>query len=56
MDNLFGYVDRTDHGLHLGTTTPGPMPYVALSITYGQGQKIKNNIKSISKQKNYEEN
>ena len=34
VDNIFDYVDRTPHGLHLGTTTPGRTIYASLSIRF----------------------
>lgn len=57
IDNLFNYVDRTPHGLHLGTTTPGTTVYATLSINFSHGQKIKFNHKTKSnlKQSNNEE-
>ena len=41
IDNLFDYVDRIPHGLHLGTTTPGRTIYASLQIRFQQGKKIK---------------
>ena len=55
IDNIFNYVDRTPHGLHLGTTTPGRTFYVSLSVRFNQGKKfgkIKSNITDSSKQSN----
>ncbi|MBR6269406.1 MAG: TonB-dependent receptor [Bacteroidales bacterium] len=55
VDNIFNYVDRTPHGLHLGTTTPGRTVYVSLSVRFNQGKKfgkIKSNITDSSKQSN----
>ena len=46
IDNIFNYCDRTPHGLHLGTTTPGRTVYVSLSIRFSEGKKLKNNYKS----------
>ena len=46
VDNIFNYCDRTPHGLHLGTTTPGTTFYVSLSIGFNHGKKLKNNYKS----------
>ena len=40
VDNIFNYVDRTPHGLHLGTTTPGTTVYLSLNIRFSQGRKI----------------
>ena len=52
IDNIFNYVDKTDHGLHLGTTTPGFSPYCSLAIKFAKGKNIKNKINSISNQRN----
>lgn len=41
VDNIFDYVDRTYHGLHLGTTTPGRTIYATLTIKFAQGKKLK---------------
>ena len=46
IDNIFDYVDRTPHGLHLGTTTPGRTVYAALTIRLNQGKKLTNKYKS----------
>ncbi len=48
VDNIFNYVDRTYHGLHLGTTTPGRTIYGTLTVRFTQGKKLKftNNKKS----------
>ncbi|MBQ6750662.1 MAG: TonB-dependent receptor [Bacteroidaceae bacterium] len=57
VDNLFNYVDKTDHGLHLGTTTPGITVYAALTIRFNHGKKLVNNYKSNSlNQTNNEDN
>lgn len=48
MDNIFNYVDRTYHGLHLGTTNPGRTIYASLTIKFSQGKKLTNNYKSNS--------
>ncbi len=56
IDNIFNYVDRTYHGLHLGTTTPGRTIYGTLTIRFAQGKKIKfTNNKSNFKTSNNEE-
>ena len=51
IDNIFNYVDRTYHGLHLGTTTPGRTIYGTLTVRFSQGKKLKftNNNKFNSK-------
>ena len=46
VDNIFNYCDRTPHGLHLGTTTPGRTGYVSLTIRFNQGKKLSNKYKS----------
>ena len=46
VDNIFDYVDRTPHGLHLGTTTPGRTVYASLTIRFNQGKKLINKYKS----------
>lgn len=56
VDNIFNYVDRTDHGLHLGTTTPGTTAYISFSIRFAQGKKINNLINNNLNQRNDEEN
>ena len=40
VDNILNYVDRTPHGLHLGTTTPGRTFYVALTLRFKSGKRI----------------
>ena len=40
VDNIFNFVDRTPHGLHLGTTTPGTTVYGTFTIRFAQGRKI----------------
>ncbi len=45
IDNIFDYCDRTPHGLHLGTTTPGRTVYATLTVRFNKGKKLKfNNI------------
>ncbi|MGM9699728.1 MAG: TonB-dependent receptor plug domain-containing protein [Prevotella sp.] len=53
IDNIFNYVDRTPHGLHLGTTTSGTTLFASLSIRFTKGKKITN--KYNLKQNNNEE-
>lgn len=55
VDNIFNYVDRTPHGLHLGTTTPGTTVYASLTIRFNQGKKITNPINKPSKNINQDE-
>ena len=56
LDNIFNHVDRTPHGLHLGTTSPGRTVYAALTLRLNQG-KTQNTINSKSNfnQNNYEQ-
>ena len=57
VDNIFNYIDKTDHGLHLGTTNPGTTVYAAFTIRFNHGKKLFNNYKSNSlNQNNNEEN
>ena len=57
VDNIFNYCDRTPHGLHLGTTTPGTTVYGSLTLRFTQGKKLKNNYKSnFNLNRNNEEN
>lgn len=46
IDNIFNYVDRTPHGLHLGTTTPGTTVYASLTIRFAKGKKTNNKFNS----------
>lgn len=57
IDNLFNYVDRTYHGLHLGTTTPGTTIYATFSVRLNKGKQInRHSINSLTKYKDNEEN
>ena len=60
VDNIFNYVDRTPHGLHLGTTTPGTTFYVGLTVRFNQGRKVSDKfnttINNNYNSKQYEEN
>lgn len=57
VDNILNYCDRTPHGLHLGTTTPGRTVYASLSIRFNQGKNIKNNYQpNINFRQNDEDN
>lgn len=57
IDNIFNYIDRTPHGLHLGTNTPGTTFYATLSVRFSQGKKLINKIKSnLSNRNNDEDN
>jgi len=40
VDNIFNFVDKTPHGLHLGTTSPGTTVYGTFTIRFAQGRKI----------------
>ena len=46
IDNIFNYCDRTPHGLHLGTTTPGRTVYATLTVQWKKGKNTKFNNKS----------
>ncbi len=60
VDNIFNYVDRTPHGLHLGTTTPGTTVYLGITVRFNQGKKIRDTFNSTINNnynsKQYEEN
>ncbi|MBQ9355919.1 MAG: TonB-dependent receptor [Prevotella sp.] len=45
VDNLLNYCDRTPHGLHLGTTTPGRTVFASLTLRWNKGKKLTNNTK-----------
>ena len=56
IDNIFNYCDRTPHGLHLGTTTPGRTVYATLSVSFKAGKKTKfTNIFNSKNKQNDEE-
>ena len=57
VDNIFNYVDRTPHGLHLGTTSPGTTFYVGLNIKFQQGKnlKFKNHNSNLKNRQDNEE-
>ena len=55
VDNIFNYCDRTPHGLHLGTTTPGTTVYASFTIRFNQGKKLNNKYKFNSNKQNYDE-
>ena len=57
IDNILNYCDRTPHGLHLGTTTPGRTVYATLTVRFKEGKRIKftNNTKSNFKKQQDEE-
>jgi outer membrane receptor for ferrienterochelin and colicins len=55
VDNILDYCDRTPHGLHLGTTTPGRTVYVALTLRLNEGRKITNKYKSNLNSNNNDE-
>jgi outer membrane receptor for ferrienterochelin and colicins len=60
VDNIFNYVDRTPHGLHLGTTTPGTTVYLGLTVRFNAGKKVRDKFNSTINNnynsKQYEEN
>ena len=55
MDNIFDYADRTPHGLHLGTTSPGRTVYASLSVRLNKGKTLNNKYKSNLNHRNNEE-
>ena len=55
MDNIFDYVDRTPHGLHLGTTTPGRTVYVSVNVKLNRGKKLSNKYKTNLNSQNNEQ-
>lgn len=55
IDNIFNYIDKTDHGLHLGTTTPGATLYAAFTVRFNHGKKLTNKYKSNSLNQNENE-
>lgn len=55
VDNIFNYVDRTPHGLHLGTTTPGTTIYASFTLRFKQGKNKFQTFKTNSKQTYNEE-
>ena len=59
IDNILNYVDRTPHGLHLGTTTPGRTFYLGLTVRFSSGNNtgkfnktINNNLNSNQNEQN----
>ena len=56
IDNIFNYIDKTPHGLHLGTTTPGTTVYASLTVRFTKGKKLTNKYKYNLNQKSNEEN
>ena len=57
VDNIFNYVDRTYHGLHLGTTTPGTTVYATFTVRFKDGKhNINNKFKTNLNERSYEEN
>lgn len=58
VDNLFNYCDRTPHGLHLGTMTPGRTVYASLTVRFAKGKQVKHEKETISNlnSNDYEEN
>lgn len=56
IDNIFNYVDRTYHGLHVGTTTPGTTIFASFAVKFSQGKKLTNKYKFNLNQNYNEEN
>ena len=57
IDNVLNYCDRTPHGLHLGTTTPGRTVYASFTVRFKEGKRVyfNNNNKSNFKNKQQDE-
>ena len=58
VDDIFNYKDTTMHPYHLGTTISGTTFYVAFSVKFNQGKKIKketSNKYNSNKQNNEED-
>lgn len=51
IDNIFNYVDRTPHGLHLGTTNAGRTWYCTLSVRFTHGRKM--DTRDITRESGY---
>ena len=51
IDNIFNYIDKTPHGRHLGTTSPGRTFYAGVVIRFTRGIKTINKINSNLNQK-----
>ena len=47
IDNIFNKVDRTPHGLHLGTTSAGRTFYFGVVLTFTNGRKTLNKINTL---------
>ena len=56
VDNIFNYVDRTPHGLHLGTTSPGTTVYASLTVRFNPGKRFKNYKSNINSTKTQQTN
>ena len=54
IDNIFNYVDRTPHGLHLGTTSAGRTFYAGILVRFTNGRKTINKIKTNLNQRDDE--
>ncbi|MBP5391589.1 MAG: TonB-dependent receptor [Bacteroidales bacterium] len=46
IDNIFNYIDKTPHGRHLGTTSPGRTFYAGIVVRFTNGRKTINKIKT----------
>ena len=47
IDNILDYKEKTPHGLHYGTTTPGRTFYCTLSVKFSKGKKM--NTKDVER-------
>ena len=55
FDNIFNFVDRTPHGLHLGTTSSGRTVYASLTLRFNEGKKLTNKFMSNLNSNNNEQ-
>lgn len=46
IDNIFNFIDKTPHGLHLGTTSAGRTFYAGVILKFTNGRKTINKIKT----------
>ena len=56
IDNILNYCDRTPHGLHLGTTTPGRTVYATLTVRLKKGKRIRFNNTKFNSNKQPQQN
>ena len=56
IDNILNYCDRTPHGLHLGTTTPGRTVYATLTVRLKKGKRVRFNNTKFNSNKQPQQN